>query len=93
MTYHSKMKTTKVYIHDSTYATPFSLMLWGPRIRHYRPEGRSKKKGIDVIVGKGGVISISVGDRKGCASRALGSNDGLLSLATSRRLCPGRDHW
>ena len=27
--YHSKMKTKQVYLHDSTYATPFSLMLWG----------------------------------------------------------------
>lgn len=50
--YHSKVKTKQVYIHDATYATPFSLMLWGGHIRHDRSAGRSKKEGIDVIIGE-----------------------------------------
>ncbi|CAM9784136.1 unnamed protein product [Discosporangium mesarthrocarpum] len=46
--YHSKVKTRQVYIHDSTYVTPFSLMLWGGRIRHERPNGRKSK--VDVVI-------------------------------------------
>lgn len=50
--YHSKMKTKQVYLHDATYATPFSLMLWGARIRHDRSLEPSKKEGIEVVIGE-----------------------------------------
>lgn len=50
--YHSKMKTKQVYLHDSTFATPFSLLLWGARVRHERPLGHTKKGSIDVIIGE-----------------------------------------
>ncbi|CAB1110716.1 unnamed protein product [Ectocarpus sp. CCAP 1310/34] len=48
--YHSKMKTNQVYLHDSTYATPFSLMLWGARVRHERPLGHKKKEVVEVVI-------------------------------------------
>ncbi|CAN0410628.1 unnamed protein product [Ectocarpus sp. 12 AP-2014] len=48
--YHSKMKTKQVYLHDSTYATPFSLMLWGARVRHERPLGHKKKEAVEVVI-------------------------------------------
>ncbi|CAM9576881.1 unnamed protein product [Ectocarpus sp. 4 AP-2014] len=48
--YHSKMKTKQVYLHDSTYATPFSLMLWGARVRHERPLGHRKKEAVEVVI-------------------------------------------
>lgn len=48
--YHSKMKTKQVYLQDSTYATPFSLMLWGARVRHERPLG--KKHAVEVVIGE-----------------------------------------
>ncbi|CAM9373143.1 unnamed protein product, partial [Choristocarpus tenellus] len=47
--YHSKVKTKQVYMHDSTYATPFSLMLWGARIEHVRPYGHTKKA-VEVVI-------------------------------------------
>lgn len=50
--YHSKMKTKQVYLHDSTYATPFSLMLWGARVRHERPLGHKKKEAVEVVIGE-----------------------------------------
>lgn len=50
--YHSKLKTKQVYLHDATYATPFSFMLWGARIRHDRSLERTKKEGIEVVVGE-----------------------------------------
>lgn len=55
--YHSKMKTKQVYLHDSTYATPFSLMLWGARVRHERPLGRTKKEAVEVVIGEGRITS------------------------------------
>eukprot|EP00752_Nemacystus_decipiens_P002894 g2693.t1 len=48
--YHSKMKTKQVYLHDSTYATPFSLLLWGARVRHERPPGYRKKEAVEVVI-------------------------------------------
>lgn len=50
--YHSKMKTKQVYLYDSTFATPFSLLLWGARVRHERPLGHTKKSSIEVIIGE-----------------------------------------
>lgn len=50
--YHSKMKTKQVYLHDSTYATPFSLLLWGARVRHERPRGHTKKEAVEVVIGE-----------------------------------------
>lgn len=62
--YHSKMKTKQVYLQDSTYATPFSLMLWGAHVRHERPLG--KKHAVDVVIGERRKIQ-----------RYLNKNDGV----------------
>ena len=48
--YHSKIKTKQVYLQDSTYATPFSLLLWGARVRHERSPG--KKHTVEVVIGE-----------------------------------------
>ena len=48
--YHSKMKTKRVYLQDSTYATPFSLLVWGARVRHERQRG--KKHAVEVVIGE-----------------------------------------
>lgn len=50
--YHGKMKTKQVFIHDATYATAFSLMLWGAHIKHDRRLENGKKTGIDVVIGE-----------------------------------------
>lgn len=55
--YHSKMKTKQVYLHDSTYATPFSLVLWGAHVRHERPLRHTKKDVVDVVIGETGSTS------------------------------------
>ncbi len=34
--YHSKVRTTRTYMHDTTFVTPFSLLLWGSGVRHLR---------------------------------------------------------
>ncbi len=46
------MKTKQVYLHDSTYATPFSLLLWGARVRHERPRKQTKKEAVEVVIGE-----------------------------------------
>ncbi|CAM9374393.1 unnamed protein product [Pylaiella littoralis] len=44
------MKTKRVYLQDSTCATPFSLLLWGARVRHERPGVQFWNKQVDVVI-------------------------------------------
>ncbi len=46
--YHSKMRTTRTYMHDTTLITPFSLLLWGSGgssgVRHLRKDDIASEK-------------------------------------------------
>jgi hypothetical protein len=43
-----QVKTSRVYIHDVTFITPLSLMLFGANVRVSRMEGSRKRCSINV---------------------------------------------
>ncbi len=100
--YHSKVRTTRTYMHDTTFITPFSLLLWGSGgsgVKHLRNDdiaseqrsssttGREVKRG-NVVIELDGWLRFQVDEEVAVIFKHLRL---ILNTALLERILPKSD--